>query len=150
MKTHSWFPLLLGTFLCGSPRTNKADNNKLIVLHLLSTTTCVPVLVVPRCSIQPAEVSVHLLYLAGNPGILEITSIFPYLAPLYYHLRSAPGWPVLDHLRQELVLSRAVDAGQICTVLLATDIPAGCHVIFVRHQKVAVILELRPGLGADH
>ena len=55
-------------------QTNQTIINWLC-LHLLSTTTCVPVLVVPSGSIQPAEVSVHLLYLPCNPGILEMASI---------------------------------------------------------------------------
>ena len=114
-----------------------------------------PVLIVPRGSIHPAEFSIHQL--PSNPGILEIYSIFPCFAPLYSHLSTlstlstTPGWPVLDHLRHELVLSLTVNAGQVCSFsLLATVSPAGCDVMFVRHQKVAVILELRPGLGADH
>ena len=67
------------------------------------------------------------------------------------YLLAPPDWHVLDQAGQELILCRAVDAGQLCSVsLLVTVSPTGRHTVFVSHQIVAVTLELNPGLRADH
>ena len=61
-----------------------------------------------------------------------MASISPRLGPhcdvprIPTYLLSIPDWTVFDHLRQELILSLAVDAGQVSPLcLVTTDLPAG-------------------------